>query len=198
MRHLKAGKKLNRSPSHRKALYRNLTMALIQNERIITTLPKAKAVRPFVEKLITLARKGTLHARRLVISRLGPSGQAQVNPSDEGESDTRTVVQKLFDEIGPRFANRPGGYTRIVKLHKRRLGDGGETAILELLMEGETKVRLRTPAPAPAPSFTEEEEQEQADAGEQTPSPEESPEPEASGESPETGEKPAEEKTDNQ
>src|ERR1700684_1065629 len=98
MRHRRAGKKLNRNATHRLALYRNLTMALIRHERIITTLPKAKAVRPFVEKLITLARKTTLHARRWVIARLGPMADAVVKPQkdDKGEADNRTVVQKLF------------------------------------------------------------------------------------------------------
>src|SRR5271163_3610593 len=110
MRHKKAGKHLGRNATHRLALYRNLMMALIRHERIITTLPKAKAVRPFVEKLITLAKKNTLHARRLVTARLGPASDAEVKPEkdDAGEADRRTIVQKLFSEIGPRFAERPG------------------------------------------------------------------------------------------
>src|SRR5579864_8811812 len=113
MRHLKAGRKLNRSAPHRLALYRNLALALFRHERIITTLPKAKAVRPFIEKLITLARKGTLHARRLAIARMGPSANAEVKPvEDDGEGDSRTIIQKLFSDIGPRFKDRPGGYTR--------------------------------------------------------------------------------------
>ena len=156
MRHLKAGKKLGRNGEHRLALYRNLTKALIQHERIITTVEKAKAVRPFVEKLITLAKKGTLHARRLVASRLGPMADATVRPKerDSDESDPRTVLQKLFEDIGPRFADRPGGYTRIIKRHERRLGDGGHTAFIELLKAGEKKVQKRSPAPAPAPRVT--------------------------------------------
>src|SRR5262249_2430563 len=133
MRHLKAGRKLGRNASHRLALMRNLARALFEHERIITTLPKAKAARPFVEKLITLAKRGTLHARRLAIARL----------------HDKELVAKLFKEIGPRFADRPGGYTRIIKRHGRRLGDGGETAFLELLKAGETKVQKRAPAPAP-------------------------------------------------
>src|SRR3954468_18555762 len=95
MRHQKAGKKLGRNAPHRLALYRNLTLALIRHERIITTLPKAKAVRPFIEKLITLARKNTLHARRLVTARLGPMADAEVKPGDK-DADHRTIVQKLF------------------------------------------------------------------------------------------------------
>src|SRR4029077_4228049 len=134
-RHRKAGRKLSRNATHRLALYRNLTMALICHERIITTLPKAKAVRPFIEKLITLAKQNTLHARRLVTARLGPASDAEVKPqkNDDGDADHRTVVQKLFSDIGPRFADRPGGYTRIIKRHEVRLGDAGPTAYLELL-----------------------------------------------------------------
>jgi large subunit ribosomal protein L17 len=112
---------------------RNLTRALIEHGRIITTVEKAKEVRPFVEKLITLAKKGTLHARRLALSKL----------------PDREAVEKLFSDIGPRFKGRPGGYTRVIKRHERRLGDAGRTAFLELLKAGETKVRTRAPAPAP-------------------------------------------------
>src|SRR5256885_968584 len=101
MRHLKAGKHFSRTASHRVSLYRNLALALFRHERIITTLPKAKAVRPFIEKLITLAKKGTLHARRLAISRLGPTSDAEVKPvEDKGEGDSRTIIQKLFSDIG--------------------------------------------------------------------------------------------------
>src|SRR5215470_14323970 len=108
MRHLKAGRKLGRNASHRMALMRNLARALIEHERIITTVEKAKEARRFVEKLITLAKKGTLHARRLAIARL----------------HDKVAVAKLFKEIGPRFQERPGGYTRVIKRHERRLGDG--------------------------------------------------------------------------
>lgn len=159
MRHLRAGRKLGRNASHRLALFRNLTLALIRHERIITTLEKAKAVRPFVEKLITLARKGDLHARRLAIARLGPSGSAEVKPGNDNDADHRTIIQKLFADLGPRFKDRPGGYTRVIKRLQRRLGDGGRTAYLELLKEGETKVRARAPAPAPAPRVEEEAEE---------------------------------------
>jgi large subunit ribosomal protein L17 len=160
MRHLKAGRKLNRNSSHRLALYRSLTMALIQHERIITTVAKAKAVRPFVEKLITLAKRGDLHARRLVLARLGPASNAEVRPAeddDDDNADHRKVLKKLFDEIGPRFKNRAGGYTRIIKRSERRLGDAGVTAYLELLKAGETKVQKKKSAPAPAvqPRLTE-------------------------------------------
>lgn len=180
MRHRIAGRKLGRNPSHRLALFRNLSMALIRHERIVTTTPKAKAVRPFVERLITLAVRAAravevtpenpepdkalaLHYRRLAISRLGTPGGAEVKPvgADENDetADVRSVIQKLFDELGPRFKERPGGYTRILKRHQRRLGDGGDTAYLELLKEGEVKVKAKQAAEAPAPAVEEEEEE---------------------------------------
>ncbi len=171
MRHRKAGRKLGRNASHRLALFRNLAMALIRHERIITTVAKAKAVRPFVEKLITLAKQGDLHARRLALSRLGPSANAEVKPGNDKDADERTVLAKLFAEIGPRFADRSGGYTRIIKRHQRRLGDAGRTAFLELLKEGE-KAKVKKAAPAP-----KVEEEEQAPERE-TPAPEsQAPEP---------------------
>jgi large subunit ribosomal protein L17 len=149
MRHRRAGYKLGRNAEHRRSLYRNLALALFRYERIITTEQKAKAVRPFVERLITLAKRGTLHARRLAIARLGTTAKAEVNPEGETDDDFMFIIQKLFDVLGPRFKDRPGGYTRIIKRHERRLGDGGRTAFLELLKEGETKVRFREPGPAP-------------------------------------------------
>jgi large subunit ribosomal protein L17 len=166
MRHLNAGRKLSRNASHRRALFRNLALALFRHERIVTTVAKAKAARPFIEKLITLAKKNTLHSRRLVISRLGTASKAEVAP--ENDDNDQIILTKLFKEIGPRFATRPGGYTRIIKRHERRLGDAGETAFLELLKEGETKIqkkkapapapapRVETPAPEPAPAATSE------------------------------------------
>lgn len=184
MRHRRAGKKLNRNATHRLALYRNLTMALIQHERIITTLPKAKAVRPFVEKLITLARKNTLHARRLVAARLGPASDAEVKPQkdDEGEADHRTVLQKLFAEIAPRYLDRPGGYTRILKRHEVRLGDAGATAYLELLKAGEARGRAKPAYSTPAPAPTVQEQ----------PAPhEEPPAPDATGQAPTQEQQPA-------
>src|SRR5262245_41803653 len=164
MRHRKAGRKLGRNASHRLALMRSLTMALIRHERIITTVAKAKEVRPFVERLITLAKRGTLHARRLVAARLGAPGNAEVKPGSGDDADHRRVIVKLFSDLAPRFAERPGGYTRIIKRHERRLGDAGPTAFLELLKEGEQKVRAR--APAPAPRVEDEEETSAAAEGE--------------------------------
>jgi len=177
MRHRRAGYKLNRNATHRLALYRNLALALFRHERIITTVEKAKAVRPFVEKLITLARNATLnpeqalHARRLVLARLGTPANAEVKPPEgKAEADHRKVIVKLFTEIGPRFKDRPGGYTRIIKRHERRLGDGGKTAYLELLKEGETKVRA-VPLQAPAPAVEDEtpEQTEQPSEGQEEP-----------------------------
>lgn len=172
MRHLKAGRKLGRNASHRLALMRNLTRSLIQHERIITTVEKAKELRPFAEKIITLAKKNTLHARRLVLARLGPLAKANFH-DDKGQPTDDWVLKKLFKEIGPRFATRPGGYIRIIKRHERRLGDGGRTAFIELLKEGETKVRAK--AAAPAPRVTE------PTPATPTPPPSPPPSPEASG-----------------
>lgn len=150
MRHLKAGRILGRNASHRLALFRNLTRALFEHGRIVTTVAKAKEARKFVERLITIAKRGlqadspakTLHARRLAL---------QLLPD-------KTTIRKLFNEIAPRFLDRPGGYTRVIKRHERRLGDAGETAFLELLKEGETKVRAkeRETPPVPAPTSTTE------------------------------------------
>ena len=160
MRHLKSGRRLNRNASHRLAMMRNLAMALFRHERIITTVAKAKEARGFVERLITLAKKNTLHARRLVLSRLGTPSKAEVKPDeDPKKADTRTILNKLFNEIAPRFAERPGGYTRVIKRHQRRLGDAGETAFLELLKENEPPKRKRAAPPAPAPVVTKPEEE---------------------------------------
>ena len=117
MRHRVAKHKLGRTSSHRKALFKNLAASLFRHGRIVTTQQKAKAVRPFVEKLITLGKKKGLARYRLVIARLG----------DE------TMAKKLFDEIAPLYDERSGGYTRILKLPEKRLGDKGESAILELV-----------------------------------------------------------------
>lgn len=130
MRHLKRGRILSRTSSHRTAMFRNMTCALIENERITTTVAKAKELRPFVEKLITLAKKGTLHSRRLVIARLG---------------NQKASAKKLVDEIAPRYKERMGGYTRIIKSSYRRLGDAAPTAFIELLKEGETREKAKAP-----------------------------------------------------
>jgi large subunit ribosomal protein L17 len=116
MRHQVKKGKLGRNTAHRRALLRNLVTSFLDRERIRTTLAKARAARPVAEKMITLAKRGTLHARR----------QALAYMTQEA------AVQKLFTELGPRFAERPGGYTRIVKLDKR-MGDGASMAMLELV-----------------------------------------------------------------
>ena len=118
MRHAKQRGKLSRDAAHRKALLANLCKEVIQHERIKTTEAKAKAVKPQLEKLITLAKKGDLHARRQAIATL--------------QHPSKAVVYKLFDEIAPRYSERPGGYTRILKLGPRR-SDSTEMVFLELV-----------------------------------------------------------------
>ncbi len=127
MRHLKHGRKLNRTTSHRAATLRSLACSLIEHEAITTTVPKAKEARRFVERLITTARKGTLAARRRVASRLG----------DE------VAAKKLVEDVAPRFAERPGGYTRVVKLAKRRIGDATQLARLELVEKREKEKKKK-------------------------------------------------------
>ena len=116
MRHQRSGKKLGRSSSHRKALYANLTASLIEHGRIRTTETKAKAVRPIAEKMITLGRTGSIHARRQALAYLR----------------SQEIVHMLFSEVAPRFKNRPGGYTRVIKLGPRQ-GDAAPMAYLELV-----------------------------------------------------------------
>ncbi len=116
MRHAVRGRKLGRTTAHRKALFRNQLSSLVEHERIITTLPKAKELRPVFEKAVTKGKKGTVHARRQV---------RQWIPK-------RELVKKLFDDIAPRFEDRNGGYTRIIKLGPRK-GDGAEMALIELV-----------------------------------------------------------------
>jgi large subunit ribosomal protein L17 len=116
MRHRVAGRRLSRPTGHRKALYRNLVTDLLRYEKVVTTEAKAKEIRPLAEKMITLGKQGTLHARRQVLSFV---------------LDT-SVADKVFADVGPRYAERPGGYTRIVKLGPR-LGDGAHMAQIELV-----------------------------------------------------------------
>ena len=116
MRHAVKGRKLGRTTSHREALFRNQLQSLMESERIITTLPKAKELRPIAEKVITRGKHGTVHDRRWALRWL----------------IKRELVKKVFDEIAPRFTERPGGYLRIVKLGPRQ-GDGAEMAVIELV-----------------------------------------------------------------
>lgn len=122
MRHLKSGRQLSRNSSHRWAMMRNLITALLREEKIRTTDPKAKELRRWVERVITLGKAGSLHARRQALSIV----------------QDKTVVRKLFDTIGPRFKDRPGGYTRIIKIGIRR-GDAAQMSIIELVGSDEEK-----------------------------------------------------------
>jgi large subunit ribosomal protein L17 len=126
-----ANRKLGRTSSHRKAMFRNQLASLIDNERIITTLPKAKELRPIAEKLITLAKNDSVHARRQAFEQVANDA----------------LIAKLFDTIGPRFSTRPGGYTRIMKLGARR-GDAAEMAILELVERSADKTEAVAETPA--------------------------------------------------
>ena len=128
MRHRRAGRKLGRDAAHRRALYANLTGALIEHGRIRTTEAKAKEVRPIVEQMITLGKRGDLHARRKAVAFLR----------------SKAAAHALFADVAPRFADRPGGYTRIVKLGPRQ-GDAAQMAYLELV----DYVPERAPAPVP-------------------------------------------------
>ncbi|TWG98442.1 large subunit ribosomal protein L17 [Mesorhizobium sp. J18] len=116
MRHGKSGRKLNRTASHRKAMFSNMAASLIEHEQIVTTLPKAKELRPIVEKLVTLGKRGDLHARRQAISAI--------------RSDA--LVKRLFDTIAPRYASRNGGYLRIMKAGFRQ-GDNAPMAVIEFV-----------------------------------------------------------------
>ncbi len=116
MRHGKKINKMGRTASHRRATLRNMATALFEHERIETTTAKAKALRPYAERLITLAKKGDLHARRRAAR----------------DIQNREILGKLFDDLGPRFAERPGGYTRVLKLGTRK-GDAAEMALIELV-----------------------------------------------------------------
>lgn len=116
MRHLRSGSKLKRDAGSRKALLKGLVTSVIEHERVVTTVPKAKAIKPLVDKMITLAKRDTLHSRRQAASFL----------------ETPAAVKKLFDKLGTRFGQRSGGYTRVVRLGWRK-GDGAEQAIIELV-----------------------------------------------------------------
>ncbi|XWN28906.1 MAG: 50S ribosomal protein L17 [Devosia sp.] len=121
MRHKKSGRKLNRTSSHRLAMFANMSASLIEHEQIITTVPKAKELRPFVEKLVTLAKRGDLHARRQAISKVRDVA----------------MVGKLFDILGPRYKDRNGGYTRIMRAGFR-YGDNAPIAVIEFVDRDES------------------------------------------------------------
>jgi len=157
MMHRVAGKSLQRNTAHRRALRKNFTVSLIQHERVTTTLAKAKALRPFVEKIITLGKQKTLHRVRRAASLL----------------QDKDAVRKLFDVLGPRYQNRPGGYTRIMRLPGYRIGDGGTKAILELVDNQVLERKLteqnaasdEAPPEAPAPEKKTRRSKKSAGAG---------------------------------
>ena len=158
MRHGMVNRKLGRTSAHRNALFRNQLASLIDKERIITTLPKAKELRPQIERLITLARTDSVHNRR----------QA-VRVVDEA------MVAKLFDTLGPRFADRPGGYTRIIKLGPRR-GDAAEIAILEFVdFKLDTEVKDEAPAKKAKAAPKKAKAKPEADADEEEEAPKKKP-----------------------
>lgn len=172
MRHRVAGRQLSRTREHRLAMRRNLAASLFEHETISTTMQKAKDVRSFVEKLVTLAKKGTLSARRQAIAMLG--NRDLFSEEEERPVKTGTIVGKLFSELGPRYLDRPGGYTRIIRLSKRRLGDNGQLVLLQLvgqdkgLQQGPKKTKKRgsrrksqTAADKQSQTDTEEQEAQQ-------------------------------------
>lgn len=141
MRHQKSGRKLNRNSTHRRALMRSLTISLVEHESITTTLAKAKELRRFVEPLVTLGKRAmqadsegdkqqAVAYRRMAVARMG---------------NNKKSVKKIFDTLAPRYKDRPGGYTRVLKLSQRRLGDGGLQAEISLIAE--TVAAEATPAP---------------------------------------------------
>jgi large subunit ribosomal protein L17 len=153
-----------------------MVASLIQHETISTTIEKAKEVKPFAEKLITLARKGTLAARRRAISLLG---NRDIVDNEDGEAVRKgTVIGKLFSELGPRYLDRPGGYTRIIRLSMRRLGDNGQLVLLQLVGADETskkqtkkRSRKKTKEPVEVEAIAEDQETTEAVEAEETAEP---------------------------
>jgi len=140
MRHGVSGRKLNRTTSHRSAMFRNMVTSLLQHERIYTTVQKAKELRRWADWMITLGKRGDLHARRQALATI----------------PLKSVVHKLFAELAPRYQNRPGGYTRIVKVGYRR-GDAAPMCIVELMTEpkeGRKKAKAKAAQPKEAPAET--------------------------------------------
>ena len=139
MRHRKAGYKLNRTPSHRQAMLRNMAAGLFEHGQITTTVPKAKALQPFVEKIITTAKRGDVHSRRLINAKLGhdrimADNEDNLTRNRYGElKKGPKLVKHIVDEVAPKFANRAGGYTRIVKLGMNRVGDQAELCVIQFV-----------------------------------------------------------------
>jgi large subunit ribosomal protein L17 len=168
MRHARSGKKLGRDMAHRKALYANLAGAVIEHGRIKTTVTKAKAVKPIAEQLITLGRRGDMHARRQAVAFLR----------------SKDIVHKLFSEVGPAFAERPGGYLRITRIGPRP-GDSAEMAYLELV---DTPLVFKTRVPAEETEPIEEREAVEEEAAEEPEAEEATAEAESSAPEAESGE----------
>jgi large subunit ribosomal protein L17 len=165
MRHRVAGRRLNRTSAHRVAMRRNLVASLFEHETISTTLEKAKEVKPFAEKLITLAKKGTLAARRQVIALLG--NRNIIEYQDGRPVSKGTIIGKLFSDIAPRYLDKPGGYTRIIRLSLRRLGDGSSLVLLQLIGQDEKPKKKSKPKKAKKKE-TEVEEKDQAKKPQET------------------------------
>ncbi|MDD5327498.1 MAG: 50S ribosomal protein L17 [Phycisphaerae bacterium] len=136
MRHRIAGRQLNRTSEHRLAMRRNMVASLIEHETISTTPQKAKEVKAFAEKMVTLAKKGTLAARRRAIAMLG--NRDIIDNEDDKAVRKGTIIGKLFSDIGPRYLDRAGGYTRIIRLSLRRLGDNGSLVLLQFVGQDES------------------------------------------------------------
>lgn len=160
MRHLKKTAKLGRTSSHRNAMLSNLVSSLIRHRRVTTTLAKAKAAKPMAEKMVTLGKEGSLHAKRLATARLHHKRKRML-PSKKlkAKAHEGDVVRILFDEIAPSMKNRNGGYTRIIKLPNRRQGDAGQLAILEWVESTTSTAPAQKELPA----------EEKAESGEQKP-----------------------------
>ena len=165
MRHRVAGRQLSRNTEHRIAMRRNMAASFFEKETISTTIEKAKEIKPFVEKLITLAKAGTLAARRRAIMLIG--NRDIVKEEDGNLVKKGTVIGKLFSDIAPRYLDRAGGYTRIIKLSKRRLGDNGQLVLLQLVGNEETKKAPKaSPKKKKSKQTTQTEAKQTADTGE--------------------------------
>ena len=152
MRHRVRGFKLGRTTSHREAMWRNMAVSLLAHEQITTTIPKAKSVQPFVERLISVAKQDNLAARRQAMKILGQDRLIVREEEDDdlernaygevarkgGRRQGKRVVKHLFEEIGPRYTDRSGGYTRIIKLGRHRIGDGADLCVLQLVSDEDT------------------------------------------------------------
>ncbi len=157
MRHRKAGYKLGRTTAHRLSTLRNIAAGLFEHGQVTTTIPRAKAVQPFVERIVTLAKRGDIHARRLITAKMGhdrimADDEDKLTRNRYGElKKGPKLVKHIVDDVAPRFKDRAGGYTRIVKLGVRRLGDGGELCVIQFVgneegpeISGKPSTRRRT------------------------------------------------------